>query len=330
MSNNFYRNLLYPIKVWNAVELETRTLSQILRHGYPDRLLQFLGGLGDELMLTCIARELKKRNKDLKIWQISSAASLLRENPDYTNIFDRSFWEMRHSNLLNKARIRFSYSEQLCGEDVWEVPDEHIIVRMLRQGGLTGEVDILPYVYLTEHEHKSGQMADAQICFQSIGGNTHETWMANKVWDHGQLVSVVADLKKKFPTLTSIQLGDKRDSLLDCDIDLRGKTDLRQSAAVLAESRVFVGTQGFLAHLARAVNTRSTIIMGGREHSWQTGYIANINIERFPPCSPCWAMSRCSNGKECMTSITRQDVVDAVLKCLDMYGMPLPIQQVHI
>ncbi len=324
------KKLLNPHKVWQAIKLESHTTLQIAKHGYPDKLLQFLGGLGDELMLTCVARELKKRDPSLKLWQVSAAAPLLEGNPDYYAIFDRSHWVMRHSNLLNSARVRFNYSNRLPGEDNWEIPDEHIIVKMLRQAGITGQVNLRPYVFLSDTEKKLGCLADAQITIQSVGFNTHETWMSNKLWGHERLCQVVQELKGKHPHLSIIQLGDAKDPSLAATHDLRGKTNLRETAAILANSRVFLGTQGLLTHLARAVETRSVIIMGGREAAWQSGYSANINLERQPDCSPCWAMNRCGKNHQCMTDISVEEVITAVENGLDLFGTELLSEQFEI
>ncbi len=323
-------NLLNPKKVIHTIGLEGRTARDVLKYGYPDILLQFLGGLGDELMLTCIAHELKKRSPNIKLWQVSAAATLFDGNSDYAHVFDRSRWELRHSNLLNKARMYFSYSEKLDGDDVWKIPDQHIIVKMLKQAGISGEVEIRPYVYLTNKEISNGKLWDEQVCIQSVGMGTHETWMQNKMWFHERWVSVIRQIKLNNPSLKFIQLGDINDPSLGCDTDLRGKTTLRESAALLASSKLFIGTQGFLVHLARAVDTRSVVVIGGREHSWQTGYTGNINIEQFPECSPCWAMSRCDYDHKCMSDISVQNTVEAVQKGLNLFHIPMSQQTINL
>jgi hypothetical protein len=321
-----YKNLLSPKKIINAIRLESRALQQIVQHGYPDTSLHFLGGLGDEIMLTCIARELRKRDPRKKIWQISSAAELIKNNPDYSLVLDHTYWDLRHSNILKKTRTKLGYSHALPGDDVWEVPTEHILLNSLKKTGIKGSVELRPYVYLTNGEVEKYRFNKFQICFQSVGEDTHGTWMRNKIWSHSNLCEVVDEIKKKIPEIKTIQLGILQDPALPCDIDLRGKTGLRQTAATIAASKLFIGTQGFLPHLARAVDTRSVVIFGGREHAWQSGYIANINLESFPSCSPCWAMSRCSNDRTCMAQISVDDVCSAVLRAIEEVEKPLLVQ----
>lgn len=329
MNMNF-KNITSISKIRAALKIESRALGKTLRYGYPDITLHFLGGLGDEVMMTCIARELKIRDPLIKIWQISAAAELLMGNPDYSLVLNKDYWALRHSNILKKTRTKLSYSNPLFGDDVWSVPKEHILIDCLRKSGVKGEVQLRPYVLLSDQEVEKYRSLEPQICIQSLGTSTHETWMRNKMWSHENFQKLVMKIRAHNPLVKIIQLGSHADPALNCDIDLRGKTSLRETAAIMAASQLFVGTQGFLAHLARAVNTRSVIVFGGREHAWQSGYIANINLESFPECSPCWAMSRCDNNRVCMTTISVEDVFSAVSKALEEYGMELPVEIAYI
>ena len=90
--------------------------------------------------------------------------------------------------------------------------------------------------------------------------------------------------------------------------DLRGKTTLRESAAILSRSLAFVGQVGFLMHLARAVECRAVILYGGREHPSQSGYSCNENLYSEVGCSPCWRLNSCPYDKECMRRISAADV----------------------
>ena len=325
-----FRNLLSYSKVRAALKIESHALIKILRHGYPDHFLYFLGGLGDQLMMTCIARELKIRDSSKKIWHISAAAELLSQNPDFDLILDKEWLGLTHSNLLKKPRTRLGYSHRLPGIDNWTIPKEHILVDSLRKSGVRGEVRLRPYIYLSDQEIEEYKFSEDLICFQSVGVATHETWMKNKVWSHQKFKEVVIKTRERYPSVKLIQLGSYADPALNCDIDLRGKTSLRETAAIIAASKIFIGTQGFLVHVARAVNTRSVVIFGGREHSWQSGYIANINLESFPECSPCWASYRCENSHVCMTDIAVDDVCNAISRGLDEYGMGLSVEIAHI
>ncbi|MFA5549261.1 MAG: glycosyltransferase family 9 protein [Porticoccaceae bacterium] len=320
-----WSNLLRPKKVVTALRIESHASAQIIRHGYPDICLQFLGGLGDELMLTCLARELKKRDPSLRIWQISAAAELLRGNPDYHLVLGPDYWPLRHSNLLARNRTQLSYSRQLNGDDRWEIPQEHVLLKLLRQAGIKGDVVLRPYVHLNAEERRTFESDRVQICVQSLGQGTHETWMLNKIWPHERLCEVIENMHQRHPSLKFVQLGLGVDPKLPCDLDLRGRTSLRETASALAASQLFLGGEGFLAHLARAVDTRSVVIFGGRSRASQLGYGCNINLETYPACSPCWSRHRCDWQRTCLDQIAVSEVIDALERALAEMDQPLAV-----
>jgi len=312
-----WSNLLYPKKIYQALRIESHTLLTVLKHDYPDIMLQFLGGIGDELLLSCVAHELKIRNQALKIWQVSPAAELLKNNPDYSQIFNMNDWQLRYSNLLNRQRMKLRYTEQPVAGEYEIPPKEHILACLCRSVGITGEITIRPYYYQTDNEKESGRLAPRQLCVHSMGAHTHETWMGNKAWFHDRFQKVVDGLLERNNGLRIIQVGVGKDYPLHNVLDLRGKTSLRQTAAILSQSECLIGTQGFLGHLARAVECRSVIVFGGREHSWQTGYSCNENLDSFVECAPCWHWNKCSYDKQCMDMISTEDVLAAVQRVSD-------------
>jgi hypothetical protein len=293
-------------------------------------ILHFLGGLGDELLLTCVARELRKRNPELAVWQISAAAELLRGNPDYSLVLDRDHWELRHSNVLGVWRKPLRYSEMLIQGRYELPPREHILAALCRAAGIAGRVQLRPWYFQSREEAARGRHAPRQIAVQCVGVRTHETWMANKAWFADRFQSVIDALRRNYPDTLIVQLGGKRDPALQGVLDLRGATGLRQTAAALSQSECFIGTSGFLIHLARAVECRSVVVYGGREHAWQSGYPCNENLESRPQCAPCWLWHDCDFERQCMRDIAVDDVVHAVVRAIGKKGQPLAVEEASL
>lgn len=320
-----WRKLADPTAVRMAWCIETEAAGWILCRGKPDVILHFLGGLGDELLLTCVARELRKRTPSLRIWQISHAAELLEGNPDYTLVLDQSHWALRHSNLLKRWRVPLRYTEMPVARQETP-PAEHILAVLCRKAGVTGGVELRPWCRVTG----DGQLAPRQIAIQSVGEKTHETWMANKSWYQDRFQAVVDTIRQRWPDTLVVQLGVAGDPPLAGARDLRGKTTLRETAAILGRSLCFVGTSGLLVHLARAVECRSVVIYGGREHARQSGYSCNENLESFLPCAPCWLWHDCDHDHECMKRITPDQVIAAVERALARVGEPLAVDTAEL
>jgi hypothetical protein len=286
-------------------------------------ILHFLGGIGDELLLTCVARELRKRMPNHRIWQIGFADQLLQGNPDYSLIFGKEHWPLRHSNLLKHWRMVLRYTEMpATGYEV--PPSEHILAVLCRKAGIRGEIELRPFCHLLEAEAIAGRLAPLQVTIQSVGEKTHETWMNNKNWYHERFQTVVDGILKKWPDITIIQLGVASDPPLKGVWDLRGKTGLRHTAAILSQSLCFIGTSGLLVHLARSVDCHSVVIYGGREHSWQSGYTCNENLDTLLPCAPCWLWHDCDFDRECMKRIAPTQVLAAVDRALASVRKPSP------
>ena len=304
-----YLNILQ--KIIHAGSIELRAFLDMVRHGIPDIMLQFGGGIGDELLLTTVAHELKFRNPNLKIWQVSHSSELLLHNPDYTKVFSMEHWPLRYSILMESRRKRLSYAIEIEPRKEEIPPKVHIIAELCRKANIQGEIKIRPYLFLTNEEKKTGRLAENQIAIQCIGDDSYTTVMRNKLWDYGRFQSVVNTISDSNIGIKIIQLGTSGDRLLDGVTDLRGKTSLRQSAAILNQCNFFIGTVGFLMHLARAVECRSVIIYGGREHSSQTGYICNENLNSYPDCSPCWLWDDCAHERKCMKMIEVEHVISA-------------------
>jgi ADP-heptose:LPS heptosyltransferase len=294
----------------------------LVRHGKPDAILHFLGGLGDELLLTCVAHEIRRRDPDAKIWQITAAPDALRYNPDYALVLGAEQWELRHSNLLERWRIRPAHSPQAYG-DYTVPPRLHVLHNMCLSARLHGKAQLRPWFFFAEDEQPGPDPSEPLFCMQSMGIMTYVTWAANKTWFHERFEDVIERIRSRWPTARVVQLGSGSDLRLRGADDLRGKTSIRESAVLLRQSRCFIGTEGFLMHLARAVECRSVIVFGGRVHAWQTGYPCNENLETRMDCAPCWLDQHCDSGRACMNAITAADVEGAVLRAIQKRGMPL-------
>jgi ADP-heptose:LPS heptosyltransferase len=138
-----------------------------------------------------------------------------------------------------------------------------------------------------------------------------------KVLPRDKMARIVKGLKAF--SLPIVLLGAEDDARIDgVDIDLRGLTSIREAAAVLHDAAAFVGPEGGLANLARAVQTRSVIFFGSTPPEF-FAFRANINV--LPRrCGGCWWTTpsylhqcpRLQVTPECTASIPEGAVVNAV------------------
>ena len=295
------------------------------RLGFPRHYFQGAGGIGDDMMGTTVFRELKKRGGG-RIAVSTQHPGLFQNNSDV----DHLLWHPRPrvNRWLGEGLpyVRLGYAAYDPVRDADLPPTEHILTAMCRLAGLTGSVALRPYLHLTPQELAAGQRAERQVVIQSTGLSAAHA-MRNKEWYPPRFQEVAAGLGREF---TVIQLGSANDPMLAGAMDLRGRTTVRESAAILAQALVFIGLVGFPMHLARAVDCRSVILYGGRERPDQTGYVANENLYSPVTCAPCWLRNACEYERRCMDQITVEQVVAAARRQIQKHGQPLEVQTVEI
>lgn len=298
-----------------------RLIAMSLRYGWPQCVLEYGDSPGDNLLCSTVLHEWRRRTMPGRLWMSSNFPELFRHNPDVDRVVPYTS-QFQWFTLRSGGRaICPNYAPFRVAEDRSESPSRHILSIMCRKCGMTGPVALRPYLHLTDKEKLAGRIAERQVVLQSSGLSARMS-MLNKEWGPANFASVAESLKGRFPM---IQLGSASDPLLPNVTDLRGRTTIRQSAAILANSICFVGLVGFLMHLSRAVDCRAVIVYGGRETPAQSGYSSNENLCTSLPCSPCWLWNRCDFGRECLTRILPRDVVSAIDRQLPLYGSPIPV-----
>ena len=290
--------------------------------GRPEQVIHFGAGIGDDLLCTAVAREMKKRGMG-RIVMFSQHPSLFEENRDIGAVYPlgaATAGRRRHW-AYGIVVPQYSINDPAHDRDLFR--NEHLIATMCRLAGMTGSVDLRAYLTLRPAEKAAGKRFENQIAIQSGGLGQ----MKNKDWLPERYQAVADALADRFRL---IQLGMAMDPPIRGALDLRGKATLRESAAILASSRVFIGQVGFLMHLSRAVECRSVIVYGGRETPLVSGYGANENIVGPTACAPCWQRNRCDYGHECMTMIEPDAVLAAVHRQLERTGAPLALEQASL
>ena len=300
----------------------------------PSFLLYFGFAPGDDLLCTAMLRELRKRGRG-GLMMISNHRELFIGNNDPAYV--RPLWR-RYSMDSSTVSIcrRFTqiwggefkrpHYALLDGEDRSKPPSRHIIAEVCADVGITGPVAVRPYLTLTDEERQSAGWARGRIVVQSSGMAARHP-VRNKQWPQERFQGVVDALHEQ---VEFIQLGATTDPSLRHVKDMRGATSIRETAAILYNARLYVGTVGFLMHLARAVECPGVIVFGGREAPWQSGYICNLNLYTALPCAPCWRWSSCDFDRKCMSDISVADVVFAIHQMMERPRGPLAIETVEI
>jgi len=276
----------------------------------PDIILGNRGSMGDAILLTTLLRELHLRGQRAAI--LTDYPELYRGLPFGAGCLPASTPVLSLSRWLGIPVHYIQYAKPLPGAHAEYPPKQHILAEMCAHAGLQDEIDLRPYFFLTEEERAGAAKYRGAVIVQSTC-LTARFKMWTKDWGAERMQQVVERLSKDRRV---VQLGGLSDPLLAGAEDCRG-LPFRGAAAILSQTTLFVGLVGFLMHLARAVDTPSVIVYGGREKPWQSGYSCNVNLASDVPCSPCWRYDDCAGNKVCMEMITVDAVVGAVEEALN-------------
>jgi ADP-heptose:LPS heptosyltransferase len=294
-------------------------------NGWPQKFIFYGAGVGDDLLCTTVAHELRSR-KAGTIWIAAKYVELFYGNPD-VSVVPMSDWRVSTLAGLLGADVRaLWYTTYEPQNDRDPEPPQHFAAMMCARAGVTGSVLIRPYLFLRQTEREEGKIVDRQVAIQSIT-RAPELPMQNKEWLPERFQQVINALSDQF---NFVQLGSRTDPKLDNVVDLRGKTTLRQAAAIMSNSELFVGLASGLMHLARSIDCPAVIVYGGRERPEISGYMCNKNIRTSPPCSPCWQRNRCDHHRKCMTAIEADVVVAGIKQILDCDRNQLSVEVVHV
>src|SRR5208283_4382119 len=136
------------------------------RLGFPSRFFQGAGRIGDDLMCTTVFRELRKRGKR-GIAIATRNPGLFEKNPDVDHIIRQSDSPLNRWGRAGLPLRTLAHSGYDAARDADVPPDEHVLIRMCRLAGVTGPVELRPYIFLTAAELAAGRLAENQVAIQS-------------------------------------------------------------------------------------------------------------------------------------------------------------------
>lgn len=205
----------------------------------------------------------------------------------------------------------YNFSMNKDGLFIRRWPGNHILARLCERLGLSGEIEIAPEIRLgQEHQESDDPTGKAQIAIMA-GGRTQYKHFPPKIAQ-----KIVDALHKEYHF---IQVGGNGDPPLTNVRNVTGKLSLRETAVVLQNSSLFVGSIGGLMHLARSVKCPSIIAISG-EPLHCVRYTLNEYVFSDTPCFECPESQRdpfhdpCPFAYRCSVNISPEKMVDAIVK----------------
>jgi ADP-heptose:LPS heptosyltransferase len=267
----------------------------------PDRIHYTNGGIGDELMMTAVARAARAAGRPIHV--LVQHPGLWQGNPDPLSVqtgVDR-WWAARNRGWISTEIRHLTYHNN---------QPRHIAQQMADHLGLQLPAGWRPVLAPGRRPRQSNRIVLQNSCRGARFRADTKEWPQER-W------SLLTPRLAAAHQL--IQIGTAADPLLPGVEDRRGQTGLREAAHLIGSAALFLGLESGLQHVAAAVSTPSVIIYGGRTRPDQTGYPFNTNLVRSPACSPCGLNEGCPHQMACM-DIPVDEVLAAVHDTLSRHA----------
>lgn len=105
-------------------------------------------------------------------------------------------------------------------------------------------------------------------------------------------------------------------------VDLIGRTTLGEASAVVSRCRALVGVDTGLSHMAHAYGRPAVLIFGSNTPYLDPPGPSAMILHSGRACSPCRGKLTCEGRIDCMTDISVEQALAAVVACLEDGGAP--------
>jgi ADP-heptose:LPS heptosyltransferase len=290
-------------------------------------LIKMNGGIGDMLLLTIIFRKIFEETGS-RLSVVSNFKDIFLFNDSVKKVYSEDNLWTRFRDFFGTGYYEITYR---CWSHL--LPDKktifntHAVEQFCHQLKIQGSVSLKPEIFFSNEEVNSfSKTSSDYIVVQSQASHSNHP-QTTKDWSVESMQEVVDCFGKNFEIL---QLGSEKDVRLKGVSDFCGKISIREAGLFLKNARLFVGLEGALMHMARAVDCPSVIVWGGRLKPHQIGYPCFENVTADLECSPCWLPNTCPHDLACMKEIKSTQVIEACKKIISHKDIELPIDKIEI
>ncbi|MBI5164724.1 MAG: hypothetical protein HY985_12585 [Magnetospirillum sp.] len=288
-------------------------------------------GLGGLLFWTGLARNIRLHEPTATVavvhpmsWRQKlrrrrdSAYSVFDNNPHIDLVCDDVDWRWRRWLLGRRAWVldidgpRYSGAESAAPDRIIYRRGVHTVAHLCHAFGIPCR-DLRPVMVLRAEEAAAADAIIAAIglddrpfvCIEPVGKGD---FTPNKAWFSERWDMVARALA---PEIAVVQVGLATPYKLPGAIDATGRFSYRQMGRVLARSQGLISTMGGLVHLAKAVGSRSAVLVSGYEPLELATYEDDLNLYAPLDCSGCGLVVPCPRDRDCMRRLTVDQVVEA-------------------
>ena len=276
-------------------------------------------GYGDSIMVTGIAKNVKKKYSDYQII-VGDRKKLLSyydpmifvNNPNITaepdiDLSKKTIWieefQGKRSYVNNADKDKFYWNEKYRAA----------------QGELffsDNEINFAQSMYKKIGKHKSSEFQKKIIFIEPSRNTTHKNAESNngeenKKWELKKWQEVVNYFKNE---ILFVQSTYENCDILDEVYNF--VLNFREACALMSLCDFYLGWEGGFSHAAAALNKKAVVLFGGYIHPKTTGYNFHQNIYIDIDGSPCGMRKYCEHCEKCRKLIKADQVIESIKEIL--------------
>ncbi|MFQ3675667.1 MAG: lipopolysaccharide heptosyltransferase II [Endomicrobiia bacterium] len=210
-------------------------------------------------------------------------------------------------------------------DNLHAVERNYEVVKFLAKKEIPSPKKFLPWLETTKDEKEKAKKllnGKSNIITFSVGSRGK-----HKIWPYENFIELINRMSKEI-FFVPVFVGSKEEKYLVENIilgivcpyiNLVGETDLRDIVGVLEQSKLVIGNDSGIIHIAAALNKPVLAIFGATNPKWYYPYNDNSRfIYKKYKCSPCDIKTNCKDYK-CMKNISVDEVFDFFKKNFVLY-----------
>jgi ADP-heptose:LPS heptosyltransferase len=257
-------------------------------------------------MLSTVAREIKKRNKNAYIHVITGLPKIFERNPDINKVSPEPQGPDKEiGNHLIRYENKFPWKR-------------HILYDCAECVDIKDEIELRTYIFPDENDFLWAKSMINNINKKIIlinrkaGPRTDKKNWPDQYWN-----TLVPRLTENFFV---IELGtnksDGPQESITNYLNLNGKTTIHQTAALMSMAHLLICPVTGLLHLASAYNLKTLCILGGSEPEAGTKYANTHYLTNRPSCADCYEKGPCGFDFVCLKEISPEMVLQSAKNLL--------------
>ena len=281
------------------------------------------GGLGDIILMTATIREFTKKNPNVKTFVMTPFPQVFENNPRIEGHIPLRTWHTAF--ILGYRRMQQAKSAELL-QAVLVYPNtlRGTVAQSYGQQLGIRVANCDPEIFLRPCELASYRRRNNVVVIDTWAG-----W-PNRRWAIGKFKALVDLLHRR--GMTVIETGKSSKDCLnneryppmsnsdECLID---KQNIRETAVLLANSKLAIGNNGGFVDIAAAVSTPQVVLYSGVSAWWMRGYSTTFPVCCMTTCTKCHNIQsgdgqntqgnegRCFNDQFCLDAeISPEDVME--------------------